>query len=269
LIKFYLFFFPARRVKWDSSFRVFIAVSQDINALETSSITDGQISVSFRSFIPLPNFTENQTNSTCNCKGISVKVRLILDFPIPLSPESHSISHTASGISNSSPESLGTVENPLSQSQRYLGQDSLLTVPVELEVSTCGIGFVLLNSVADISEDFGLGSVVNFWMILDLINGPETEVSWSNSLLSSCRKLDNGDVESPGSFFENFEGGLVLGLHGEFNFLIILLNPFKFATLIILLRNAPSCWKEPSFLISVRLKSQKSFSSIKSLFYTF
>jgi hypothetical protein len=49
-------------------------------------------------------------------------------------------------------------------------------VPVELEVRTCGIGFVLLNSVADISEDFGLGSVVNFGMVLDLINGPEAEV---------------------------------------------------------------------------------------------
>lgn len=91
-------------------------------------------------------------------------------------------------------------------------------MPVELEVSTCGVGFVLLNSVADIPQDFGFGGDVNFRMILNLVNGSETEVSRSNSLLSSSRKLDDGDVESPGSFFKNFEGSLGLGLHGEFNF---------------------------------------------------
>ena len=109
-------------------------------------------------------------------------------------------------------------------------------MPVEFKVTVCGVRFVFLNSITDISENFGFGGIVNFGMILNLIDGSETKISRSNSFLGSRWKLDDWDVESSGCFFKNFEGSLLLGLHGEFNFLIILLNSFKFKNLIILLR---------------------------------
>jgi hypothetical protein len=70
-------------------------------------------------------------------------------------------------------------------------------MPVELEVVAGGVGFVFLDSVADISEYFGFGGVVNFGVIFDFINGSETEVSRGNGFLGSSGKLDNGDVEGP------------------------------------------------------------------------
>lgn len=74
-------------------------------------------------------------------------------------------------------------------------------MPVEFQVLTCGVRLVLLNSVADVSEDLCLCSVIDLWMILDLINGSEAEVSRGDSLLGTRWKFDDGDVEGSGGFF--------------------------------------------------------------------
>lgn len=215
---FYFFLFPSWRIEGDSSFGIFIAVSQDVNTLKASSVSDGQVSVSFGSFIPFPDFTKDKADSSSNCKGVGVKVGLVFNFPISFSPKGHSVGHAASGVSNSGPESIGTVKDPFGQSQRDFRKDGFLTMPVELEVIAGGVGFVLLDTVADVSEDFGFGGIVNFGVIFDFINGSETEVSRGNSFLGSSGKFDNGDVKCPGGFFEDFEGAFLLGLHGEFNF---------------------------------------------------
>jgi hypothetical protein len=60
-------------------------------------------------------------------------------------------------------------------------------MPVEFEVIARGEGFVLLDSVADIPENFGFDGVVNFGVIFYLIDGSETEVSGGNSFLGSRR----------------------------------------------------------------------------------
>lgn len=111
-------------------------------------------------------------------------------------------------------------------------------MPVEFEVLAGRVGSVFLYSVADVSKDFGFGGVVDFGMIFDLIDGPEAEVSRGDSLLTASGELNDRDVESPGSFFENFKGGLFLSLHVELKRteLIILLKRFKLESLIILLR---------------------------------
>ena len=109
-------------------------------------------------------------------------------------------------------------------------------MPVEFKFFTRRVGLVFLNSVADVSENFSFGRVVDFGMIFDLINGSETKVGGGDGLLCSERQLDNGDVEGSGCFLKNLQGALVLCLHGELNFLIILLNSLKFRALIILLR---------------------------------
>lgn len=74
-------------------------------------------------------------------------------------------------------------------------------MPVELEVVAGGVGFVLLNTVADVSENFGFDGVVDFGVIFDLIDCPETEVSRCDGFLGSSGKFDNGDVKGPGGFF--------------------------------------------------------------------
>ena len=108
----YLFSFPSWWIKSNSSFCIFITISEDVDTLETSSVTDGQISVSLGSFVPFPNLTKNQSNSTCNCKSISIEIRFIFNFPISLSPKGHSISHASCWISNSGSECFRTIENP-------------------------------------------------------------------------------------------------------------------------------------------------------------
>ena len=47
-------------------------------------------------------------------------------------------------------------------------------MPVKLEILGLGIGSIFLKSVADISENFGLGGVINLGMIFDFIDGSET-----------------------------------------------------------------------------------------------
>jgi hypothetical protein len=91
-------------------------------------------------------------------------------------------------------------------------------MPVELEVIAGGEGFVLLDSIADIPKNFGFNGVVNFRVILYLIDGSKTEVSRGNSFLGSSGQFNNRDVKSSGSFLKNFEGAFLLGFHGEFNF---------------------------------------------------
>jgi len=91
-------------------------------------------------------------------------------------------------------------------------------MPVEFQVLTCRVRLVLLNSVADVSEDLCLCGVIDLWMILDLINGSEAEVSRGDGLLGTRWEFDDRDVEGSGGFFEDLEGALLLGLHVEFNF---------------------------------------------------
>lgn len=170
--KVYLLLFPSRWVKRNPSFFVLISIPQNINALQSSSVTNSQIPVSFGALVPLPNFAEDQPDSASDCESVCIEIGLVINSPISFSPESHAISHAASRVSDSGSKSFGTVKDPLSQSQRNFGKDTLLAVPVELEVLSRRVGPVLLNSVADIPKNFSFGGVVNFRVIFDLVNGP-------------------------------------------------------------------------------------------------
>lgn len=70
-------------------------------------------------------------------------------------------------------------------------------MPVEFQILGFGVRLILLNSVADIPQNFSFCGIVDFGMILDLIDGSEAEIGRSNCLLSSSGELDDGDVESP------------------------------------------------------------------------
>ena len=60
-------------------------------------------------------------------------------------------------------------------------------MPVEFKVFGLRIGSIFLDSVADVSENFGFGDVINLRMIFDFIDSSETQVGGSNCLLTPGR----------------------------------------------------------------------------------
>ena len=89
----YVLFCPVWRVEGNSSFLVLQLVPEDVDTLEASSISDGQVSVSFRPLEPIPDLTEDQAHCSCNCEGIDIQIFLIFYFPVPFGPVGHPISH--------------------------------------------------------------------------------------------------------------------------------------------------------------------------------
>lgn len=109
----YLFSFPAWWVECDTSLSIFVTVSEDVDALKPSSVSNGKVSVGFGALIPLPYFTKDQPNGSGNCKSVGIEIWFVLYFPVSLGPKGHSIWHTSCWISHSCSESLRTVEYPL------------------------------------------------------------------------------------------------------------------------------------------------------------
>ena len=50
-------------------------------------------------------------------------------------------------------------------------------MPVEFHLFGFRIWTIFLDAVADISEDFGFGGVIDFGMVFNLIDSSKTEVS--------------------------------------------------------------------------------------------
>lgn len=216
----YLLFLPVWRVKGHSSLSVFVSISQNIHALKASSVSDSKVSVSLGSFVPLPDLAENESDCSSNSKSVCVKIRFVLNFPVPFSPKCHSVGHTSSWVSDSGPECFWTVENPLSKSQWNFWQNVFLSMPIELEFFSSGVRLVLLNSITDIPKNLGFGGVVNFRMIFNLVDGSQAKIGWGNCLLCSSRKFDNRNVESSGCFLKDLQCAFLFCLHVEFDNII-------------------------------------------------
>lgn len=88
-------------------------------------------------------------------------------------------------------------------------------MPVEFHVSGLTVGSVFLDAVADISEDFGFGWIVDFGMIFNFIDGSEAQICRGDGLLAAGGELDDGNVEGSWGLFEDFEGSLFFCFHFE------------------------------------------------------
>lgn len=112
---YYLFLGPTRRVEGYAPLKVLSGVTEDVNALQASTVPDGQIPVGFYPLKPLPDLGKDEANRPCHSKGVDIQILLAVDPPVALSPKSHAVSHRSSAVGNPGPEGGWTVENPLRQ----------------------------------------------------------------------------------------------------------------------------------------------------------
>jgi hypothetical protein len=138
---------------------IFSRISKDVHALQSPPVPDRKASVCFGALEPLPYFAKNQPHSSRYCEGINIQIFDTFDFPVPVRPKGHAVSHGGSAVGNPHSEGGGTIKDPLRQPEGDLGQLSLRFFPVDCELVRLSIRLEFLDGKADVPEYLGLEGI--------------------------------------------------------------------------------------------------------------